>query len=77
MHDEYIPYGRHQIFPEDIESVIKTLQGSLITQGEIVPKFEEKISEKVLSKYSIAVNSATSALHLSCLALGIKEGDIV
>ena len=77
MHSEFIPYGRHQILPEDIESVVATLKGSFITQGDIVPQFEEKISEKVLSKYSIAVNSATSALHLSCIALGITEGDIV
>ena len=77
MHSEFIPYGRHQILPEDIESVVATLKGSFITQGDIVPQFEEKISEKVLSKYSIAVNSATSALHIACLALGLKRNDYV
>ena len=77
MHAEYIPYGRHQILPEDIDNVIKTLKGNMITQGETVPKFEKKIAEKVSSKFAIAVNSATSALHLACLALGVKKEDIV
>ena len=77
MNAEYLPYGRHQILPEDIDSVIETLKGNMITQGEVVPKFEEKISEKVLSKFAIAVNSATSALHLACLALGVNKNNIV
>ncbi len=77
MHDEYIPYGRHQILPEDIDNVIKTLKGNMITQGETVPKFEKKIAEKVSSKFAIAVNSATSALHLACLALGVEKEDMV
>ena len=74
---EYIPYGKHQIIQDDIDIVINTLKSPLITQGEIVPLFEKNISEKVKSKYSIAVNSATSALHLSCLALGVSQGDKV
>ena len=77
VNKEYIPYGKHQIIQEDIDLVINTLKSPLITQGEIVPLFEKNISEKVQSKYSIAVNSATSALHLSCLALGVSQGDVV
>ena len=73
----FIPYGRHQISEEDIQSVVKTLKSSHITQGSAVPEFEENISKKVLSKYSICVNSATSALHLACLALEVSKGDIV
>ena len=49
----------------------------MITQGETVPKFEKKIAEKVSSKFAIAVNSATSALHLACLALGVEKEDMV
>ena len=56
---------------------MKVLRSNNITQGEIVPKFEKAISEKVQSKYSIAVNRSASALHLSCLALEVGEGDIV
>ena len=75
--EDFIPYGKHSISEEDTKEVLKVLRSNNITQGEIVPKFEKAISEKVQSKYSIAVNSATSALHLSCLALGVGEGDIV
>ena len=77
MKKNFIPYGRHHISEEDIQSVVKTLKSSHITQGSAVPEFEENISKKVLSKYSICVNSATSALHLACLALDVKKGDIV
>ena len=77
MKKNFIPYGRHHISEEDIQSVVKTLKSSHITQGSAVPEFEENISKKVLSKYSICVNSATSALHLACLALEVSKGDIV
>ena len=77
MKKNFIPYGKHQISEEDIQSVVNTLKSSHITQGSAVPEFEENISKKVLSKYSICVNSATSALHLACLALEVSKGDIV
>ena len=77
MKKNFIPYGKHQISEEDIQSVINTLKSSHITQGSVVPEFEKNISKKVFSKYSICVNSATSALHLSCLALEVSKGDIV
>ena len=71
----YIPYGRQTITSEDIDCVIKTLRGSLITQGVEVPAFEKKIREIVDVPYAVAVNSATSALHLACIALGLSQND--
>tara|TARA_A100001388_G_C28768586_1_gene502374 strand:- start:722 stop:1921 length:1200 start_codon:yes stop_codon:yes gene_type:complete len=71
----FLPYSKQNITGRDIKSVVKALKNDLITQGEILPRFENEISKKVLSDYSIAVNSATSALHIACLALGLKEND--
>ena len=62
---------------EDIKNVIKVLKSDYLTQGNNVPLLEKEISKKVKAKYCIGVNSATSALHLSCLALGLKEKDIL
>ena len=70
-----IPYGKQNINKADIESVVKVLSSEFLTQGPHVPLFEKAISEYCGSKYSVAVNSATSALHISCLALGLQEGD--
>ena len=70
-----IPYGKQNISKAYIESVVKVLSSEFLTQGPQVPLFEKTISEYCGSKYSIAVNSATSALHISCLALGLQEGD--
>jgi len=72
-----IPYGRQSIDERDIRSVIRVLRGELITQGKEVPEFEGKVRRYVGTKHAVAVNSATSGLHLACLALGIGEGDIV
>ena len=72
-----IPYSRQLIDTKDIKSVIKTLKSDFLTQGKNLLKFENKISNKFQSKYSICFNSATSALHISCLALGVTKGDIV
>ena len=74
---KFLPYGMHTISDSDINEVVKVLKGSRLTQGEKIDEFEESISNKVKSKYAIAVNSATSALHLSCLALGVEKNDIV
>ncbi len=68
-----IPYGRQNISQEDVDAVISVLNSDFLTQGPEVPKFENKICSITGSKYALAVNSATSALHLSCLALGLKE----
>lgn len=72
-----IPYGRQNITETDILRVIDVLKSDFLTQGPIVPKFEEGISEISGAKYAVAVNSATSALHVACLALGLQSGDTV
>ena len=77
MKNKFIPYGRQEINNEDIESVVEVLKSDFITQGTKVPLFEKLISEYCGSKFTFAVNSATSALHLGCLSLGLKKGDIV
>ena len=75
--NDYIPYGLHSISEEDILSVNEVLRNKPLTQGHKVKEFENAISKKVNANYCIAVNSATSALHLSCLALGVSNNDIV
>ena len=72
---KYIPYGRQNITRDDIKAVVKVLKSDFLTQGNVLEDFEKAISIKVNSKYAIAVNSATSALHIACLALGLKKGD--
>ena len=69
-------YGRHQIFNDDIQSILKVLKSDYLTQGPVVEKFERDFSKKVDSNFALAVNSGTSALHLSCLALNLKKDDI-
>ena len=75
--NSFLPYSRQEVNDEDIKNVIKVLKSDYLTQGDNVPLLEKAISKKVKSKYCIGVNSATSALHLSCLALGLKEKDIL
>ena len=72
-----IPYSRQLIGTEEINAVIKTLKSNYLTQGKNLLNFENALNKKFNSKYSVGFNSATSALHISCLALGIKKGDIV
>jgi UDP-4-amino-4,6-dideoxy-N-acetyl-beta-L-altrosamine transaminase len=74
---DYIPYGKHEINDDDIKAIYEVLKSNFITQGPKVQEFEEKLSEIVDVKYSVAVSNATSALHLACLALGLKKGDLV
>ena len=69
------PYGRQDIDKNDIDSVIDVLKSDFLTQGSQVPLFEKKVSEYCGAKFAIAVNSATSALHIACLSLGLKKGD--
>jgi len=68
-------YGKHDIDEADISSVVNVLQSDFLTQGPKVPLFEKKVSEYCGAKYGVAVNSATSALHIACLALGLEDGD--
>ena len=72
-----IKYGRQDITQEDIESVVEVLKSELLTQGPVVPKFEEAVCNFTAAKYGIAVNSATSALHIACMALDLGPGDIL
>lgn len=70
-----IPYGRQEITQNDIDAVLEVLGSDFLTQGPKVPLFEKEVSIKVGAKHGVAVNSATSALHLACLALGLSSGD--
>jgi UDP-4-amino-4,6-dideoxy-N-acetyl-beta-L-altrosamine transaminase len=72
---ELIPYGRQSINETDIEAVVQVLRSDFLTQGSTVPAFEEAISQKVNFQHGVAVNSATSALHVACLALELGPGD--
>ncbi len=72
-----IPYGRQQITDDDIEAVVRVLNSNYLTQGPYTQFFEQKIMSYCNARYAIAVNSATSALHISCLALGVGVGDSV
>jgi len=70
-----IPYGKQDISQVDIDSVVSVLQSDYLTQGPQVPLFEETIANYCGSEFAVAVNSATSALHIACLALGLGKGD--
>ena len=70
-----IPYGQQDITQADIDAVVKVLKSDFLTQGPTVPLFEEAIAGYCGAAYGVAVNSATSALHLACLALGLGPGD--
>lgn len=70
-----IPYGRQDIQQADVDAVIAVLKSDFLTQGPVVPRFEQAVAAKVGARHALAVNSATSALHVACLALGLGEGD--
>ena len=70
-------YGKQNITDEDINAVVETLKSLYLTCGPKVKEFEKAICDYTGAKYCVAVNSATSALHIAMLALGIKEGDEV
>jgi UDP-4-amino-4,6-dideoxy-N-acetyl-beta-L-altrosamine transaminase len=72
-----IPYGRQTISDADIEAVVEVLRSDFLTQGPVVPAFEQAVADYCGAQYAVAVNSATSALHVACLALGVKAGDVV
>ncbi len=72
-----IPYGKQDINRQDIDAVINVLNSDYLTQGPVIPLFEESLSKHVTANYAVAVNSATSALHIACLALGVEKGDVV
>ena len=72
-----IPYGRQWISEADIEAVAEVLRSDFLTQGPVVPAFEEAVASLCGARFGIAANSATSALHLACMALGVGLGDRV
>jgi UDP-4-amino-4,6-dideoxy-N-acetyl-beta-L-altrosamine transaminase len=72
-----ISYGHQSINQEDINAVVEVLKSEHLTQGTMVPKFEQAICDYTTSEYAVAVNSATSALHIACKALGLQKGDIL
>jgi len=72
-----IPYGRQDISEEDVDAVVQVLRSDFLTQGPCVPKFEAAVAEYCSVRHAVAVNSATSALHIACLALGLQQGDIL
>ncbi|WP_448546852.1 UDP-4-amino-4,6-dideoxy-N-acetyl-beta-L-altrosamine transaminase [Thalassotalea fusca] len=70
-----IPYGRQEITQVDIDSVVSVLKSDFLTQGPQVPMFEKALTDYTGAEFALAVNSATSALHIACLALGLGSGD--
>ncbi|MFM8814649.1 MAG: aminotransferase class I/II-fold pyridoxal phosphate-dependent enzyme, partial [Actinomycetes bacterium] len=72
-----IPYARQSISKQDIDAVSEVLRSNFLTQGPVVPAFEEAVANLVGAKHAIAGNSATSMLHIACLALGVTDGDLV
>lgn len=72
-----IPYGKQEITQQDIDAVVDVLKSDFLTQGPQVPLFEQSIKFAVDAEHALAVNSATSALHIACLALGVGKGDVV
>ncbi len=72
-----IPYGRQDINQTDIDAVIAVLRSDFLTQGPVVPAFEKVVASYCGVQHAVAVNSATSALHIACLALDVGKGDIV
>lgn len=72
-----IPYGRQEITGADIDAVVAVLRSDFLTQGPAVPAFEQAVARYCGAAHAVAANSATSALHLACLALGVGKGDRV
>jgi dTDP-4-amino-4,6-dideoxygalactose transaminase len=72
-----IPYGRQYVNQDDIDAVVAVLKSDFLTQGPVVPAFENAVAKYCNAQYAVAANSATSALHLACLALGVGKGDVV
>jgi UDP-4-amino-4,6-dideoxy-N-acetyl-beta-L-altrosamine transaminase len=72
-----IPYGRQFISEQDVAAVCSVLRSDFLTQGPKVPEFEHAVANYCCAKHAVATNSATSALHIACLALGLGPGDIL
>ncbi len=72
-----IPYGRQDISTDDVAAVVAVLQSDYLTQGPVVPAFERAVAQWCGATYAVASNSATSALHVACMALGLGPGDVL
>jgi dTDP-4-amino-4,6-dideoxygalactose transaminase len=72
-----IPYGRQNLSEDDINAVVEVLRSDFITQGPVVPQFEKTVAAYCGANFAVALNSATSALHVACLALDVGPGDLV
>ena len=72
-----IPYGRQDISQADIDFVVEVLKSDFLTQGPLVGRFEEAVAAYCGAPFAVATNSATSALHVACLALGLGPGDVL
>ncbi len=72
-----IPYGRQHLIDADIDAVVRVLRSDWLTQGPLVPRFERALADRCGAKHAIAVSSATAALHIACLALGLGPGDLL
>jgi UDP-4-amino-4,6-dideoxy-N-acetyl-beta-L-altrosamine transaminase len=70
-----IPYGRQDVTESDIAAVVEVLRSNFLTQGPVVPRFEAAVADRYNANHAVAVNSATSALHIACLALDLGPGD--
>lgn len=75
--DFLISYGKQDINQTDIDAVVEVLNSNFLTQGPVVPVFEKTVASYCGAQYGVAVNSATSALHVACRALGVGKGDVV
>jgi UDP-4-amino-4,6-dideoxy-N-acetyl-beta-L-altrosamine transaminase len=72
-----IPYGRQDVTQADIDAVAAVLRSDLITQGPVVPRFEQAVAARVGAEHAVAVNSGTSALHIACAAMGLGAGGLL
>src|SRR6185437_2356790 len=70
-----IPYGRQDITQSDVDAVVSVLKSDYLTQGPMVPRFEQAVATYCGAEHAVAMNSATSALHVACMALGMGPGD--
>lgn len=72
-----IPYGRQDVTEEDLIAVVEALQSDFLTQGELTSRFEQAVAKRVGALHGVAMNSATSALHVACVAVGLGPGDVL
>ena len=77
IRDTYLSYGKQTVDDSDIQAVVDVLKSDYLTTGPFVKEFENKVANYVGAKYAVAVSNGTAALHMACLAAGIKEGDEV